>query len=42
MVRRRVTTRSRSQRKRRYDDQEGGGAVGRVVTIGQRQRDSDD
>ena len=32
VVRRRVTTRSRSQRKRRYDDQEGGGAVGRVVT----------
>ena len=32
VVRRHVTTRSRSQRKRRYDDQEGGGAVGRVVT----------
>ena len=32
VVRRRVTTRSRSQRKRRYDDQEGGGAVGRVMT----------
>ena len=32
VVRRRVTTRSRSQRKRRYDDQEGGVAVGRVVT----------
>ena len=32
MVRRRVTTRSRSQRKRRYEDQEGGGAVARVVT----------
>ena len=32
VVRRRVTTRSRSQRKRRCDDQEGGGAVGRVVT----------
>ena len=31
LVRRRVTTRSRSQRKRRYDDQEGGGAVGRAV-----------
>ena len=32
VVRRGMTTRSRSQQKKRYDDQEGGGAAGRVAS----------